>query len=133
MTHVIIAVITALLITYAVLSQLDARIRKGEETLHTLTAVHNSNTKNIRSRIEAIESTQKLEQTRRSNADDQIEQILIQLSEISESIGKLDVQMDYQQNRMNVMYPWFENSEYNPKRTGGVPWASEITVGEDNE
>lgn len=63
----------------------------------------------------------------------EIDGIINRLNEITADIGRMDAEVKYQQTRMNVVYPWFENSEYNTKKNGGVPWASEVRCKEDGE
>lgn len=57
--------------------------------------------------------------------DKEFAEITKKLEDIAKDIGRLDAEMKYQQARMNTVYPWFENSEYNTKKNGGVPWAKE--------
>jgi signal transduction histidine kinase len=65
--------------------------------------------------------------------DDEIDQIVKRLNEITADIQRLDAEMKYQQTRMNTVYPWFENSEYGAKANAGVKWANDIKCGDDND
>ena len=56
--------------------------------------------------------------------DQQIDEIIQKMEKITEDIKRLDTELKYQQTKMNVVYPWFENSEYNSK-SAGVPWAKD--------
>lgn len=60
-----------------------------------------------------------------SHYDKEIADIIGKLEAITAEISRLGTELKYQQTRMNVVYPWFERSEYNPKRTGGVEWADQ--------
>ena len=57
--------------------------------------------------------------------DKEIEEIVQKMEKITEDIKRLDTELKYQQTKMNVVYPWFENSEYNTNRNTGVPWAKD--------
>lgn len=65
--------------------------------------------------------------------DKEIADIIEKMEHITEEISRLDTELKYQQTRMNVVYPWFENSEYNPKRTGGVEWADQYPDQEEEQ
>lgn len=65
-----------------------------------------------------------------SHYDKEIADIIEKMEHITEEISRLDTELKYQQTRMNVVYPWFERSEYNPKN-GGVPWAKDHPDQED--
>ena len=63
--------------------------------------------------------------------DNEIDQIVKRLNEITADIQRLDAEMKYQQTRMNTVYPWFENSEYGTKANAGVKWAPEFPSQEE--
>ena len=63
--------------------------------------------------------------------DKEIEEIVQKMEKITEDIKRLDTELKYQQVKMNVVYPWFENSEYNSK-SAGVPWAKDYPDQEDH-
>lgn len=58
--------------------------------------------------------------------DKEIEETLARLEAIAADIKRLDTEVKYQQTKMNVVYPWFENSEYNINRNAGVTWAKDF-------
>lgn len=63
--------------------------------------------------------------------DEEFDGIIDRLNLIVEDIKRLDTELKYQQTRMNVVYPWFENSEYNIKPNTGVEWAQEYPTQEE--
>ena len=105
-----------------------------DHKLSTFIEAHNGNVDTINkkfattyNRLATVEATQKTDKIRRSNADDQIEEIISRLEKITEDIARIDkAEKEIRSYYVNFREPV-------PVSTGGVAWANEFVCGEETD
>lgn len=103
-----------------------------DHKLSTFIEAHNGNVDTINkkfattyNRLATVEANQKLDNTRRSNADDQIEEIISRLEKITEDIARIDRdEKDLRSYYVNYREPAVST---------GVAWANEFVCGEETD
>ena len=126
----IVAVIAICAFMVGVVKLLD----NFDHKLSTFIEAHNGNVEiinkkfiNTSNRLATVEAIQKTDKIRRSNADDQIEEIISRLEKITEDIARIDkAEKEIRSYYVNFREPV-------PVSTGGVAWANEFVCGEETD
>ena len=94
---------------------------RGFETVEELIAREAANTLGLKKQTDSIIG---VHNSTVEHYDKEIADIISKLENITADIKRLDAEVKYQQTRMNVVYPWYENSVYRIQN-GGVDWAAQ--------
>lgn len=125
----IVAILTICAFMVGVVRLLD----NFDHKLSTFVEAHNGNVNTINkkfatayNRLATVEAIQESDRIRRSNADDQIEEIISRLEKITEDIARIDRdEKDLRSYYVNYREPAVS--------TGGVAWANEFVCGEETD
>lgn len=124
----IVAILTICAFMVGVVRLLD----NFDHKLSTFVEAHNGSVDTINkkfsttyNRLATVEANQKLDNTRRSNADDQIEEIISRLEKITEDIARID----HDEKEIRSYYVNYRE----PAVSTGVAWANEFVCGEETD
>lgn len=126
----IVAILTICAFMVGVVRLLD----NFDHKLSTFVEAHNGNVNTINkkfvtayNRLATVEAIQESDRIRRSNADDQIQDIISRLEKITEDIARID------RDEKEIRSYYVNYREPVPVSTGGVAWTNEFVCGEETD
>lgn len=125
----IVAILTICAFMVGVVRLLD----NFDHKLSTFVEAHNGNVNTINkkfatayNRLATVEAIQESDRIRRSNTNDQIEEIISRLEKITEDIARID-------HDEKEIRSYYVNYREPAVSTGGVAWANEFVCGEETD